>query len=346
VPSDITGHHGGERPAALASVRRWAGRHETVLWWLHSLYVLGLGTGVMWLGSRNAAWLRFAAWYLLVIWLSSVFLAEVVHPRAGLWWTRARFLVNYLNKNLYQQLLFFILPIYAASATAWSRNVVFVALVAVSALLSTLDVVYDRFLSVHRGVAAFFFAFNVFAVVAVALPLLAGFSNQNALRLATLASAAGFVTIAWRPAKLRRRSAVVGIGAGVVLVLGAGELIRPLVPPAPLRLDGTEFGAGLDRRAIRVTGPLSSVASGFEGRLFATTALHAPLGLTDKVELRWYRGDRQFWSSAAHEFVGGRRDGFRLWSAVAIGPGPDAITLDVVTAAGQLVGRARLLVRD
>jgi len=85
-------------------------------------------------------------------------------------WARARFLVNYVNKNLYQQLLFFILPIYAGSTTWSSRNVLFLIVLAVSAVLSTLDVVYDRVLSARRVLAAWFFAFNAFAVVSVALP--------------------------------------------------------------------------------------------------------------------------------------------------------------------------------
>ena len=36
-----------------ARVRVFVARHETLLWWLHSLYVLGLGALVMWLGARN-----------------------------------------------------------------------------------------------------------------------------------------------------------------------------------------------------------------------------------------------------------------------------------------------------
>ena len=76
-----------------------------------------------------------------------------------------RLVVNLFNKNLYQQVLFFVLPIYYGSATGWSLNFIFVTLLAISALLSTLDVVYDRHLSTRRSLTAPFFAFNLFAFV-------------------------------------------------------------------------------------------------------------------------------------------------------------------------------------
>jgi len=114
------------------------------------------------------------------------------------------------NKNLYQQLLFFILPIYAGSTTWPSPNVVFLAALAVSAALSTLDIVYDRVLSARRGLAASFFAFNVFAVVNVALPVMFGISAQRSGRLATVAAAAGLVSLAWRIRRVGRAPAWAG----------------------------------------------------------------------------------------------------------------------------------------
>ncbi|MCX6550685.1 MAG: DUF5924 family protein [Acidobacteria bacterium] len=340
------GTGGGRRRTALVALRQRVERHASLLWWLHSFYVLALGTGIMWLGSRNIAWLRFAAFYLLFIWLSSVFLVEVVNRREGVWWSRARIAVNYVNKNFYQQLLFFILPIYAASTTVWSGNLIFVVVLAVSAVLSTLDLVYDRFLSVHRTWAASFFAFNVFAVVNVALPLLLGISNRQALMLSTVAAVVGFATIAWRLSHLRRTATWLGIAGGAVLVLLISESIRPYVPPAPLRLLATEFGTGLDLGVFRVTGALTSLPRAFSGRVFASTALRAPLGLKDQVELRWYRGSRLLWTSTPHDILGGRVQGFRLWTSIPVAPsGSDALRLDALTAAGQLVGRATLGVR-
>ena len=331
----------------LAPLRRGIARHETLLWWLHSLYVLALGTGIMWLGGRNFSWLRYSGFYILVIWVSSVFLADVVHSREGVWWNRARLVVNYVNKNLYQQLLFFILPIYAGSATLRSGNILFVIVLGASAVLSTFDIVYDRFVSMRRTLSAWFFAFNVFAVVNVALPVLFGISTHRALRAGTLAAVVGFVSIAWRLSHLRHGRAWIGIVAGAALLVLTTESIRPFVPPAPLRLTSTDFGLGLDARTLRVTDAVHALPPRFEGRIFFVTAVRAPLGLKDRVELRWYRGSRLVSASAPHDIAGGRREGFRLWGALVVRPGAGEgpLRLDVVTEAGQLVGRATIPAR-
>lgn len=102
-------------------------------------------------------------------------------------------------------MLFFLLPIYYASATGSSWNMLFVAFVAVSALLSTLDVVYDRHLSVRRGLMAVFFAFNLFACINVMLPLVWRISNAAAMRASAGLALVAFVTILFGRKRLRTR---------------------------------------------------------------------------------------------------------------------------------------------
>jgi heme/copper-type cytochrome/quinol oxidase subunit 4 len=196
-------------PRLVGSDSGWralAARHAWLLWWIHSLYALALGVVFMWLGARNFTWLRLAALHIVVIWGASLALANVIDRpgRDSIWWGRLRMVVNYVTKNFYQQILFFILPIYYASATAGSRNMAFVVLLAASAVMSTLDIVYDRHLSRRRELNALFFAFNLFAAVAVALPVLWSISNVAALRIASLGAVIGYVTIARQPTDLAR----------------------------------------------------------------------------------------------------------------------------------------------
>jgi hypothetical protein len=334
-------------PVLPQRARRFAAkahRHERLLWWVHSAYALALGVGFMWLGSRNFGWLRVAAGHITVLWLTSVLLAGVVQRRLDRspWWRRAQLVINYVNKNLYQQVLFFILPVYYASATGWSANMAFVVLLAVSAIVSTIDVVYDRVLTARRWLAAAFFSFNAFALVNVALPVLFGVANHLALRAATAAAILGLVTIALRAGEWRRPTTWAALAGGSVVVLLASEAARPLVPPAPLRLRDTHFGLGLDRRTLRVARRAASVPAG-PSRVFVVAAVEAPAGLRDRVALHWYRGGTLVHSSAPHELLGGRADGFRLWTSLAVPAGaPAGLRLDVVTGAGQLIGRATL----
>ena len=321
-------------------------RHEGLLWWLHSTWALTLGVVFMWLGARNFTWLRLAAVHIIVIWSASLLLANFVDrpDHTSVWWARLRLVITYVTKNFYQQILFFILPIYFASATFGSRNILFIALLAISAVLSTLDVVYDRHLSARRDLNALFFAFNLFAAVAVALPILWSISNLAALRIATLGAVLGYVTIARRPSELTRHQTWRATAIGAAVVVALMELMRPLVPPAPLQLTETAFGMGLDRRSFQAVDPITTLPADWTGRVYAVTSLLAPLGLEDSVELRWYRGGHLLWVSRAHDFIGGRKEGFRLWSSVQVSAsGPTGtLRLDVSTVDGQLIGRAFL----
>ncbi|MEI6667850.1 MAG: DUF5924 family protein [Acidobacteriota bacterium] len=323
-----------------------AARHQAWLWWLHSLYALALGVVVMWLGARNFTWLRLAALHIVVIWAGSLALANLVdrpgHESPG--WQRLRLVINYVTKNFYQQILFFVLPIYFGSATAWSRNMMFVGLLAASAIVSTLDVVYDRHLSKHRKLNAAFFSFNLFAAVAVALPILWSISNLAALRIATVSAVVGYVTIARRPTELTQRQTWTATAAGAGIMLVCLQILLPLVPPAPLCLTDSEFALAFDRRQFRAVNPVTALAPDWTGRLYLVTSLHAPLGLKDTVELRWYRGGQMIARSRSVDVEGGRQQGFRLWSAVGLANDTPAgaIRLDVVTSAGQLIGRATL----
>jgi len=326
----------------------WFHRHEKHLWWLHSLYALLLGIGIMWLGNRNYGFLRFTVLQVSFIWLSSLALRRVMDspwlsPRwAG--WIRA--VINYFNKNFYQQVLFFVLPIYYASATIASRNFFFVVLVALSATLSSLDLVYDRFLSVRRGLNAIFFAFNLFVLINVTLPVLWSVGNAWAMRVSGVLALAGFATLYFPVAPFRRGKELV-IAVSAILLIALVELGRGYVPPAPLQLVWSEFGTEFDRNAMRVAVPLEALEPGGPVRLYGVTAIRAPLGLKEKVRHRWYLDGKPIFASTAFEITGGRKDGFRLWTICTIEKlsAGDELYIDAETEGGQLIGRARIRVR-
>ena len=142
------------------------------------------------------------------------------------WRGRLRLVINYFSKNFYQQLLFFLLPIYYASSTGWSLNLLFVAFLAVSALTSTFDVVYDRHLSVRRGLTAVFFAFNLFACINVMLPVLWSISNRIALPVSAVLAVAG---VRDHPLQVRRPGAAPAAEAG----RAGGDRARPARRPRP-----------------------------------------------------------------------------------------------------------------
>ena len=293
----------------------------------------------MWLGSRHYGLLRVAVFQIAFIWVASLIVPALVNrpPQSSRWANRLRLLLNYFSKNFYQQLLFFLLPIYYASATAWSVNMLFVAFLAASALLSTLDVVYDRHLSVRRSLMAVFFAFNLFACINVMLPIVWRIGNGAAMRASAGLALVAFVTILFGRRRLFvRRTWVIVSAAGVALLLTV-ELARPLIPPAPLRLVSYSFGAALNARALRVTTSLDRLDPGWTGRLYLLTAIQAPMGLEDRVGHRWYENGKLMYVSPFHTLVGGRKEGFRLWTSVPLVRVPGGrLRVDVETETGQL----------
>jgi hypothetical protein len=337
-------------PRPLPSVVAFLERHQRLLWTLHSLWALALGIVVMWLGSRHFAWLRVTLFYLAFLWVTSLFVPALVDApgQPSRWRGRLRYVINYFHKNFYQQLLFFLLPVYWASTTVRSPNVLFVVVLACSALISTLDVFYDRHLSVRRGLLAAFFAFNLFACINVILPVVWGASNRIALPLSAGLAVAAFATIRYRLRDLasfpvRRHVGIAAIALVVLLAFG-----RSLIPPAPLKLMRTDFGSGIDRRALRIATPVDRLQAGWSGRVYAVTAIDAPAGLRDRLAHRWYQDGRLVYASPSYLVAGGRDQGFRLWTSAPITNvhAGSEVRVDVRTEAGQLVGRARLLASE
>jgi Family of unknown function (DUF5924) len=323
----------------------WLRLHQEKLWWLHSFYALLLGVGFMWLGERNFAYLRIAVFHIGFIWLSSFMLPRLLKQSrlSDRWASRLRLVVNFFNKNLYQQMLFFVLPIYYASATVDSLNIFFVVLVGASALLSTADIVYDRHLSVKRNLNAAFFAFNLFALINVMLPIVWSVSNTVTTRLGGTLAFLGFLTLGYSTAQssIRRLGDLLAVA---LLILGLVELGRPFLPPAPLRIAAVEVGREFERESLQVVSPLNSLSPPGPLRLYGLTAIKAPLGLREKLQHRWYENGKLICASPFYNIVGGREEGFRLWTSCVLSeiPSKTTLRLDLKTEGGQLIGRTEL----
>jgi hypothetical protein len=336
------------RPAALrryaAAITSFLERNEKTLWWLHSTYALLLGILVMWLGSRNFSFLRVVIFDIAFIWISSLFLPAVAGSRhlSPKWQARVRLVVNYFNKNFYQQLLFFVLPMYFSSATYGSGNMLFVVLLAASAILSTMDIVYDRYVSVRWPLTAVFFAFNLFACINVMLPVLWSVSNYWALWISGALALAGFATILYGRSGWTGPSRRATVAMAALALAGLIFFLRQFIPPAPLSIGRAEFGSSI--RALSISGPLETLPAPGTGKIVALTAIKAPLGLHEKVRHTWYLDGRVLYSSPYYQVTGGREEGYRIWTHITW---KDSMTgrslvLDVQTRGGQLIGRARL----
>lgn len=220
----------------------------------------------------------------------------------------------------------------------------FVLLLAVSALLATMDIIYDRYLSVNWRMLAVFFAFNLFACINVMLPVVWNFKNSFALRLSALLALVGFASFcfALKGVRIRQRLLLILVAA---LLLGlVSEIGRPLIPPAPLRLMSSGFGLGIDPENNELRTLLLRLPSGGPFKIHALTAIRAPLGLKDRVGHCWYLNGKLVYASPFIKISGGRTTGFRLWTFRTlknIAP-RSTLRIDVLTEASQLIGRTWL----
>ena len=166
-------------------VRRFLERHGRKLWWLHSVYALGLGVFIVVFaqkGFEHARWLAVTlgvTWLLVVLFfrLADRGAAPAGAPAAPL---KLRFhVMTYVLKNLYQGMLFFLLPFYWKAATAGAYNFWFVLLLGACALVSTMDILFDRVLMRFRTIASVFHGITLFACMNLVVP--AVFPNTRTL---------------------------------------------------------------------------------------------------------------------------------------------------------------------
>jgi hypothetical protein len=218
---------------------------------------------------------------------------------------------------------------------------VFFILLAASAVLSTLDIVYDRYLSVRWQSTALFFMFNLFASINVMLPVLWSVSNHLAIRISGVLALAGFASMLYRLSGWRGTRAKELLGAAALLMFVIVEFLPPLIPPAPLRLASAGFGRSV--QSLQILAPLQAIPSP-PAKIAALTAIKAPMGLEEKVRHRWSLDGKVLFVSNYFPVTGGRTEGYRLWTQVTLKEGmkPRALTVDVETQGGQLIGRARL----
>jgi len=353
--------------AILDRLRSLLRRHGRTLWWLHSAYALLLGLSVVFFaqkGFANARWLAasIAAAWLLVIALFRIFgsrpaqdsfeapASRLAAPTSAMPAARLRFLVmTYVLKNLYQGMLFFLLPFYYKSSTFTAPNVAFVALLIICAIVATLDVIFDEVVIRRRVLASTFHGLTLFATLNLVIPAL--FPETRTL-YSLVAAAAITVLAFWTlhvPARafLRNRNLALLV-ATVALGMALAWFGRAIVPPVPMHLSHAAVGPIVlpDGRLVMEVKSLHTSAI---RQLVAVTDVVAPGGVGDELRHIWRREGVTVREMTATR-VEGERGILRLRSMIGAEKLPAVLagewTVDVETRDGQLVGRVAFRVID
>lgn len=337
-------------------LKRFLKKHHRKLWWLHSFYALFLGFLVMLFAQKGLDYARLLAPMLIGLWvLIAIFFRihgqgqeqkDKVHEASSKKAKLRFYVMTYFMKNLYQTMLFFLLPFYWKSTTFGHPNATFFYVLTACAFLSTMDVIFDNFLMRFRAVSSVYYGIVLFAGLNLAVPAL--LPGMAAL-VKTLVAAGATVVMFWTmhvPFAAFRNKAML---AGFFLILGGAMggtyLARNGIPPVPMSIADAAVGPKLlddGRLAMKVT----ELHTSFVDSMYAVTDVLVPGGEGDRMHHLW-RKDGEILATLDGKGqttkVPGPKGTVRLQSKLDLAQIPKdragTWTIDVETDDGQLVGR-------
>lgn len=322
-----------------------------MFWLLHSVWALATGAVVVVFAHDRFGFVPWVVVALALTWLSTLFFGTQADEPEGSAGAPGlgREVTSYITRVLYQETLFFLLPLYVASTVISSLNVLFPALLLVLAVLSCLDLLFDRWLRESPVFGLVFFATVAFAALNLLLPLLAGLDPELATPTAALLSVGSAVPLAWK-ATAGDAGARVRLGLAAAGFLGLAVGLARMVPPVPLRLEEARFAAGIERSTLALRGPLDERVSTARapGSLVVLVEVFAPVRLPTRVALEWRRDGVLLRTSREVELVA-HEGGFRVWDGWRSGAAHAPAGHYEVTArtrGGRVFGRVGLDVRD
>lgn len=336
-------------------------RHRTLFWTIHSLWALATGVAVILLARERYGFVPWVCLFLVLTWVSTLFFGrrvpaegvegpsdgpEGVAPATPGFGEEA---TSYLMRTMYQETLFFLLPFYAYSTVVGSVNMIFPLALAGLAILSCIDLLFDRWMKTSPTFGLVFFSAVAFAALNLLLPILTPLGPAGGTVAAAMAAVGSAVPLAFRGTGRATGGERLRVGGLSIALLLIPLLLPQVVPPVPLRLSEAVFAPGIDRTTLVPADTLGGVVAPerVEGGLFVLMEVFAPAVMDTRVSLEWTRDGTPIRSSreieiTAHEW------GFRVWDAWRPTSGPvPAGTYEVVLKAGRgrMFGRAEIAVQ-
>lgn len=324
---------------------KWQELHERyarLLWGVHSAWALVSGIAVLVLAHNRYGFLQWAVLFIALTWASTLFFSRfAIAPTSGV----ARFahtVVSYLTRVMYQETLFFLIPFYFYSATFPSWNFLYVLALAALAVLSCFDMVFDRLLRDRRWFSIGFFAFVSFSALQLFLPLLLRTRIEAAAYLAAIISFLAAVALArgWGDLRDWRRVGVIVLALLAVLV--CERVLRPLLPPVPLRMTRIAFSGEIDPRTLKTRSDFEKEIPAAElrhGYIAAVARVVSPERIPAEMQMRFLQKGKVLSVSRVVKLTAHRGE-YRIWGSVRVPPKPSSNTYRVeLWTGGQLLGK-------
>jgi len=334
---------------APARSHHWLRKLLRKAWWFHSFFALFFGVGVMLFARAGLAHADKVMVALLVSWsLMFVALRFITGPanrreneklaRKGI-----RVATNYVIKQFYQQMFFFLTPLYAGSAT-WSLSSLnwwFAPILLVCAVVSTMDLVFDNFIMERRLLASAMYGFAMFGVLNVLLPLVAKLDHLSSLVIAAAATPGSVALLSFSIRQVMSPQGALLVIGITVAMLGTVWYGRTLIPPAPLSMPETTVGHGTTGSYECLPPSKHAMRANQLDGLRCGSMLREPGGIKESIVHVWRRNGRELWRGSP---VRVRCDGEDVVfvSELPVGERPNDPTgkwsCTTYTEGGQLVG--------
>lgn len=246
--------------------------------------------------------------------------------------------LQFVTQSLQQELLFFALPFLLGALQFDVGQLLFIGLVLIAALVSTIDPVYNRRIAAHPTVYLAFQGFCSWLAALVLLPMVLHLPLERAAPTAlALLGAWLLLTLPRTLAPLSPRHRTWWLAACIAIPL-AIWLGRANIP-----------AAGLSVREAHITRTIQDLTPGPDVRriaraelgdgVIAFVAIRAPMQVAQSVVFEWrHNGSVE---RIPAQIQGGNRHGWRTWSRKQRFP-EDATgqwRVDVTTPQGQLLKR-------
>lgn len=322
--------------------RAFGERHHAWLRFVMPLSALISGIGSVLLFRRGVQLAPVMAASVLFAWTLAAAIHRWFpeHPEASRAKKAARWLAAGFVAGLFQDALFFLLPLWFSSATWPSVNMIAPLVLAGMALLSCFEELYIRLVLSHAAVRAAFSAVILFATLGAAIPVLLRVPLGPSLAIAA-ASSAVLAALAMIPLeRLRRTRTIAGIAVSALAAAVTMWIFAPLLPPVPVQSMSSVAARGIaDKEPVE---PAKTFPAGL-ARIYAHFAVAAPPEMIERVYFRWSHDGVALKKVFETEISGGRKSGYRTWGFVSA-PKPGRWTVELYAESGQLIGRERFVV--
>lgn len=329
----------------MSRLRRLIGLHHRYPWLLPAgSFVAGwIGFAMVKRGegfARAIALLALLGWFWLLVepWIRRAL--ERRRPKMG------KFVANFVSQSLQQELLFFSLPFLIGATQRDLGQIAFTSVVALAALVSTIDPVYELFVARRAARRLLFHAYCSWLSALIVLPMVLLVPVERALPISVAAVTTWLLLTL--PLSVRSLKHMV---TRIVWVIGV--LVLPFVL---WEIRAQVPAAGLAVTSARITQTIDGLSPGEAVHeltradlalgVVAFASIRAPAGLSQEVVFEWRHDGEQ--ERMVAKINGGKGDGFRIFSRKMSFPAnaTGVWFVDISTPQEQLLRRLRFTVTD